>query len=263
LKRPLTLLLVEDDQEECKAFLRVTDSIDDIRLIGVTNNETKALEYVKDHIPDVIVLDLELHRGSGSGISFLTTLNKMRMKYSPFILVTTHNISRITHEQARHLGADFIMVKSQEDYSVKNVVDFIRSLKNVIFDSKKKAKEKGDLADESPAELKKRLETRVTTEIDQIGISPKALGRGYLIEAIMLRVAGQSQQTAEIARKYGKTDASVERAMQNAINKAWSTMHPDDLMLHYTARIHSDKGVPTLMEFIYHYANKLKIEYTG
>jgi len=261
LDKPLNILLVEDDQEECKAFVRVTDPIDDVRLIGVTNNENKALEYVKDYLPDAIILDLELHKGSGSGISFLTTLNKMRMKFTPYILVTTHNISRITHKQARHLGADYIMVKSQEDYSVKNVVDFLRSLKNVIHDSRQQLKDKGDLTDESPGDIRKRLETRVTTEIDLIGISPKALGRNYLIDAIMLKTEGQTHQIAEIARKYCKTDASVERAMQNAINKAWSTMQPDDLMLHYTARIQSEKGVPTLMEFIYHYANKLKNEY--
>jgi len=261
MDKTLNILLVEDDQEECKAFIRVTDPIDDIRLIGVTNNENKALEYAKDYLPDAIILDLELHNGSGSGVSFLSTLRKMRLKFTPYILVTTHNISRITHKQVRQLGADYIMVKSQEDYSVKNVTDFLRSLKNIIHDSRQKLKDKGDLSDETPGIIKKRLETRVATEIDLIGISPKALGRNYLIDAIMLKVEGQSHQIAEIARKYSKTDASVERAMQNAINKAWSTMQPDDLMHLYTARIQSDKGVPTLMEFIYHYANKLKSEY--
>ena len=261
MDKTLDILLIEDDQDECKAFMRVTDPIDDVRLIGVTNNENKALEYTKDHLPDAIILDLELHNGSGSGISFLSSLNKMRLKFVPYILVTTHNISRITHKQARQLGADYIMVKSQEDYSVKNVIDFLRSLKNILHDSRQKLMDKGYLTDDTPDIIKKRLETRVTTEIDLIGISPKAIGRSYLIDAIILKTEGQSHQIAEIARKYSKTDASVERAMQNAINKAWSTMQPDDLIQHYTARIRSDKGVPTLMEFIYHYANKLKSEY--
>jgi flavin-binding protein dodecin len=113
----------------------------------------------------------------------------------------------------------------------------------------------------SPHEIKKRLEIRVTAEIDQIGISPKALGRSYLIDAIMHRTEGQSGQVSAIAKIYGKTEASVERAMQNAINKAWSTMQPDDLLLHYTARIQSEKGVPTVTEFVCHYANKMKTEY--
>ena len=257
----LSVLMVEDDPDEYNAFIRAAETVNDIRLIGTTNSEIKALEYVKDHLPDVVILDLELHKGTGSGISFLTTLKKMRLKYTPFILVTTHNISKITHDLARNSGADYILVKSQEDYNTQYVINFLRTGKNTILESRKKAIDKSGTIDETPNMLKKRLETRITTEIDQVGISPKVVGRNYLIDAIMLRIEGQSNQIAEIARKYSKTDASVERAMQNAINKAWSTMQPDDLMLHYTARIQSEKGVPTLMEFIYHYANKLKTEY--
>ncbi|MCL2662810.1 MAG: response regulator [Oscillospiraceae bacterium] len=261
MDKPLTVLLVEDDQEECKSFVRLIDTMEDVRLIGVTNNETKALEYVKDHLPDAVILDLELHKGKGNGIAFLEALKMMHMKLPPYILVTTHNISRMTHDRVRQEGTDFIMVKSQEDYSTKNVIEFLRSLKKTIHESRKKILQRNGSDEESPHDIKKRLEMRVTAEIDQIGISPKALGRNYLIDAIMHRADGQHGQVSAIAKKYSKTEASVERAMQNAINKAWSTMHPDDLLLHYTARIHSDKAVPTVTEFICFYANKLKTEY--
>jgi len=261
LDKPLTVLLVEDDPEECKSFVRLIDSMDDIRLIGVTNNETKALEYVKDHLPDAVILDLELHKGKGNGIAFLEALKLMYIKFLPYILVTTHNISRMTHDRVRQEGADFIMVKSQEDYSVNNVIDFLRSLKKTIHESRKKMQQQQSFDEEAPHDIKKRQEMRVTAEIDLIGISPKVLGRSYLIDAIMHRAEGKQGQVAAIAKKYSKTEASVERAMQNAINKAWSTMQPDDLLLHYTARIHSEKGVPTVTEFVCYFANKLKIEY--
>jgi flavin-binding protein dodecin len=167
----------------------------------------------------------------------------------------------MTHDRVRQEGADFIMVKSQEDYSTENVIEFLRSLKKTIHESRKKVKQRNDFDEDSPHDIKKRLEIRVTAEIDQIGISPKAMGRSYLIDAIMHRAEGHHGQVAAIAKMYGKTEASVERAMQNAINRAWSTMQPDDLLLHYTARIHSEKGVPTVTEFVCHYANKMKIEY--
>jgi len=153
------------------------------------------------------------------------------------------------------------MVKSQEDYSASNVIDFLRSLKKTIHESRKKMQQRSDFDEESPHDIEKRRQMRVTAEIDQIGISPKALGRNYLIDAILHRVDGHQGQVAAIAKKYSKTEASVERAMQNAINRAWSTMQPDDLFLHYTARIRSDKGVPTVTEFICYYANKIKVEY--
>jgi len=261
LEKQLTVLLVEDDQEECMTFTGLIDSMEDISLIGVTNNDTKALEYVKDHLPDVVILDLELHKGKGTGIAFLEELNKMQMKSPPYILVTTHNISRVTHERVRQEGADFIMVKSQEDYSASNAIEFLRSLKKTIQESRRKKQIGNGSNEASPHDLRKRQEVRVITEIDLIGISPKALGRSYLIDAIMYRIEGQPGQISIIADKNKKTEASVERAMQNAINRAWSTMHPDDLLTHYTSRIHSEKGVPTVTEFICHYANKMKVEY--
>jgi len=257
----LNVLLVEDDREECDDFERVMDSIEDILLIGVTNNEKDALAYVKDHLPDAVILDLELHRGSGNGISFLEVLKKARMNYAPYILVTTHNISRITHERVRQLGADFVMVKSQDGYCAEYVLDFLRLHKQVIHDMRKKTRGKYDFIEKAPFEKRKRQEARVTTEVDKIGISPKALGRAYLIDAIMHRIAGQQDQVAEVARKYGKTGTSVERAMQNAIDRAWSTTHPEELIAYYTSRIHSERGVPTVTEFVYYYANKVKADY--
>ena len=260
MDKALTVLLVEDDQEECMTFVRHIDSREDIRLIGVTNNETKALEYVKDHLPDAVILDLELHKGRGNGIAFLEALKKMQLTLSPYILVTTHNISRMTHDRVRQEGADFIMVKSQEDYSASKAIDFLQSLKKTIQETRKKKQIYG-FAEETPYELRKRQIARITSEIDLIGISPKALGRSYLIDAILHMTEEQTGRYITIAAKYGKTEASVERAMQNAINRAWNTMQPDDLLIHYTARIQSEKGVPTVTEFICHYANKIKIEY--
>lgn len=76
----------------------------------------------------------------------------------------------------------------------------------------------------------------------------------------MLKQPTQNINTV-IAQKYGKTDASVERAMQNAINRAWRTGNVEELLFYYTARINPSRGVPTITEFISYYANKLKSEY--
>ena len=106
-------------------------------------------------------------------------------------------------------------------------------------------------------EVKKQLSARVTAEINLLGISPKMIGRKYLIEAIMLVIEGQRKHVATIAKKYDKTEASVERAMQHSINHTWRNADIDDLQTFYTARINSDKGVPTLNEFVYYYAEKM------
>ena len=257
--KSLSILLVEDDPEDCAAFVQYIDSIENIRLVGVTNNSDKALAYTKDYCPDAIILDLELHRGYGNGISFLMALEREYPAFFPYILVTTNNISPITHTKARQLGADFVMLKSQADYSAQSAVDFLLSVKEIIHDSRKKSMASKNSDIEPPAEAKRRLLLKISDEIDLIGISPKVIGRNYLIDAIMLIIDGQKQgYIANIAKKYNKSDASVERAMQNAINRAWRTTDIEELQSNYTARINSEKGFPTLTEFVFYYANKLK-----
>ena len=261
MKNPLTVLLVEDEPLECQEMIRhIEASSDTLQLVGVTNNTMKALQYATDSLPEAIILDLELHKGQGNGLSFLASLKELRLSVPIYVLVTTNNISAITHESARKLGADFIMVKSQEDYSAKEVVDFLSSLKNII-QSNRKTMAQLDI-DESSEQKRQRMQRRIAIELDKIGISPNAVGRKYLIDYISLIATEQNARIRSIlSEKYAKTEASIERAMQNAIEKAWKTADINDLVTLYTARIRSNKGVPTVMEFIYYYAEKIRNEY--
>jgi len=212
-------------------------------------------------LPDVVILDLELHQGGGNGLVFLQELGQMDLPLRPYILITTNNTSMITYEYARQAGADFIMAKHQSDYSVKGAVDFLRMMKSVIQSRAGRAEPEHNTT-ESPEQRGKRITRRIDLELDYVGISPKAVGYKYLSDAIAMIISKPEKNLcAAIGSQYGKTDSSVERAMQNAINKAWRTTDIDDLTKYYTARICSDKGVPTITEFIYYYANKIKNEY--
>ena len=48
--------------------------------------------------------------------------------------------------------------------------------------------------------------------------------------------------------------------IENAIMHAWRKTAVDDLLEYYTARINPETGVPTPMELIYHYAEKIERE---
>lgn len=259
MERKLTILLVEDDSSACDEIAAYTEPLEDVCLLGITNNAKNALEYVIDTQPDAVILDLELHEGGGDGLTLLRDIRMIDIAVKPYMLVTTHNPSVITHDIARQLGADFIMPKHQPDYSAKTVVEFLRVLRPMLH-----ARKPNIVSSfvESPEEKRKRLHCRICTELDAIGISPKVVGYQYLIEAIQLIMDKPISNLCDvIGRKYSKTEYSVERAMQNAINKAWSSGDVNELYARYTAKIHSEKGVPTVMEFVYYYANKLKNEY--
>lgn len=261
MDRELSILLVEDDEKACSEIMQYIDELDDVSLIGITNNSSKAIEYVKDFLPDAVILDLELHQGGGNGLIFLNELKQLSLAVNPYILITTNNSSIITYEYARQLGADFIMTKHQSDYSAQSVIEFLRMMKNVI-QSKATCISPEHNTTESPEQKTKRTIRKINVELENVGISPKAIGYQYLVYAIQLIInKSENNLCAIIGSKFGKTDASVERAMQNAINKAWRTSDIDDLAKHYTAKINSDRGVPTITEFVYYYANKIKNEY--
>ena len=258
VQNKLEILLVEDDQTACRDIIQEIDNNpDDFNLIGLTNNSSKAFQYVIETCPDAIILDLELHHGGGDGLDFLKKLNDAKLSRIPFVLVTTNNISEVTHEIARKLGADFIMTKSQEGYSAKSVLEFLKITKSVILNRRKQLR--SDEYDESPTQAAKRLQRRICLELDKVGISAKSIGYQYLIDAITITVKEPAQHLCDkIGEKYRKSATSVERAMQNAINRAWNTSDIQNLLDNYTAKIKSDKGVPTINEFIYYYAKKIK-----
>jgi len=253
MDRPLTILLVEDDTDACRCFDDYIDGLEDVQLVAVTNNAKQALEHAVDRLPDAIILDLELHQGGGDGLSFLTALQRAELSYTPFVLVTTNNVHSMTHAQARRMGAAFIMVKQQDDYSAESVIDFLRDTRAVIQDSRQDISDVPDFPDEN----RHRRHVKLSAEFDLLGVSPKLLGRNYLIEYILLLIEDSNATPVGIARKWDKTEKSVKNAMQNAINVTWANSDIEDLEKHYTARINSEKGVPTVMELVCHYRDKL------
>ena len=260
MEKVLELLLVEDDTAACKEIVDVIDkNPDTFKLIGITNNSLRAFQYVQENYPDAVILDLELHHGGGDGLEFLKKLQETKIPYTPFILVTTNNISTITHTAARELGADFIMTKNQENYSAESVLEFLKLTKSAILN--RKASDKVSAYIETPAQLAKRMQKRIWVELNKVGISPKSTGYRYLTDAIAMAVNGPVQHIGhEIGKMHNKSESSVERAMQNAINRAWNTYDTNELFKNYTARISSDRGVPTITEFIYYYAQMLRNE---
>ncbi len=257
MEHDLSILLVEDDPATCQSFKEYIAVTSGVTLAAMTNSSFQAVDLVKEYFPDAIILDLELNAGKGNGLQFLQKLQEVALPFRPYILITTNNTSSTTYHFARQLGADFIMFKHQEDYSEKSAVDFLCMTKDLILQSHQSS----DVSqrDASSTAATKHIQKMISHELDLIGISPKAIGYQYLMDAISLTIKEKSPNICRaLAEKYKKNDSSIERAMQNAINKAWRTSDIDDLLTNYTAHINTEKGVPTLTEFIYYYANKVK-----
>lgn len=256
MEKTLHILLIEDDMDTCNRISNYIASKDNMDLAGVTNNSYVGIQYVQNTLPDAVILDLELHHGGGNGLFFLSDLNKLGLEKKPYILVTTYNSSKITLESARRLGADFIIGKYEDSYSPESAVDFLEQLLPMI--EMTESTSNTSYMKDNQKDLEQGLIRRIHRELELIGINPKVVGYKYLTDAIMITIDGPTTNISQIlGNKYKKSNSSVERAMQNAINRAWNSNDTETLLNCYTAHINPDRGMPTIKEFIYFYAEKI------
>lgn len=258
-KRAMSILLIEDNEFEVEDFKNYLLTQNDAKLVISTNSSYKGIEYTKMYMPEGIILDLELHKGEGSGISFLKNLQQIKLDFKPLIVVTTNVSSSIIYNSIRELGADFIFYKKQSDYSPEMVINSMVTLRKTLHSNKEGNAKK---ALEKSIEIKEIIKTRIGTELDLVGISGHLKGRKYFFDAIFYLIDNNEKDKMSVfsylSSIYKVGTSSISRAMQTAINYAWRTSAVDDLMKYYTARINYETGVPTPTEFIYYYADKIK-----
>jgi response regulator RpfG family c-di-GMP phosphodiesterase len=92
MNRLLNILLIEDDTIEVMKFNRVLSTININQRVVEANNGEEALTIlkVKEFIPDIIVLDLNMPKMNG--IEFISILKADEyLKYIPAIILTTSN----------------------------------------------------------------------------------------------------------------------------------------------------------------------------
>lgn len=92
MHKALNILLIEDDMIEIMKLNRTISKLELNHTIIEANNGEEALTILdqKDHLPDIILLDLNMPKING--IEFLNILKKdMVLKYIPTIILTTSN----------------------------------------------------------------------------------------------------------------------------------------------------------------------------
>ena len=260
--RLMSLLIIEDDELECNKFKSYIESIENVKLIGVTNSSETGIEYFKTYTPEAIILDIELHEGQGSGIEFIEKLKEYTSDFRPIVVVTTNASSSLLYDKLHDEGVDLIFYKKQKDYSAKLVISSILSLRKALYKFNASKSDEVIML-ETKAEHENKISKKIDSELDLIGISSHLKGRKYIYEAIMYLLTKDNDSEKEtvfnyLANKYKRSSSSIGRVMQTAINYAWRTSAPEDLEVFYTAKINYNTGVPTPTEFIYYYAQKIK-----
>lgn len=259
MNNPLSILIIEDDPKACEELRSCIDAAVDMRLLDMVNNSFEALEIVQEVTPDVIILDLELQFGGGNGVVFLSRLREFHLIKRPYILVTTNNSSNTTFDSVRALGADFILGKYERGYCAQYVIEFLHAMKSAI---QSQMLAEPNIPSAPTEDSREKIIIRaIHKELDRIEMSPKSLGHKYLTDAIYMKIENhEGNVILDISKKYKKSPTSVERAIQNSIGRVWANSSDRLLKMNYTARISEHRGMPTAMEFVYYYANKIRDE---
>lgn len=256
--KPMKILIIEDDIQDCNCFVNCIKNRKNVELVALTDSDIEGLKYVKLKRPEGIVLDLELNNsitGNTDSLEFLSNLRKLNLNYQPIIIVTTHVNSKRTYEILHREGADLILYKDHPKYSCDYVLNKFLSLRKL------ESKQTVEALKEELEENRNKISDCIYHELDLIGVTAKLKGRQYIHDAILYLIQNENNNTNVIqylTKIYKKSGNTITNGIQNAIIHAWRVSSIEDLTTYYTARVNYETGIPTPMEFIYYYVDKIK-----
>lgn len=256
--KPMTILIIEDDVNECNNFIKTIKNREDIELVKMTDSDIQGLKYVKTLRPEGIVLDIELNNstsGNSNSLGFMDNLKKLNLNYQPIVIVTTHIYSKRTYDKLHKSGVDLILYKNHPKYSCEQVLNNFISLREI------EPNKTVEVLEEELKDEESKISDYINEELEKIGVTSKLKGRKYAHDAILYLIQNDEKDVNPIkylTKIYNKPETTISNGIQNAIIHAWKYNALEDLLENYKAVINPDRGMPTAMEFVYYYAGKVK-----
>jgi two-component system, OmpR family, response regulator len=109
-QRPLRVLLVEDSQLLVQRISELVEDLPNVQLAGTAASEADAVASLEADGIDAIILDLQLHTGSGFGV--LRALHRLPSR--PTVIVFTNFAIGAYRDTAMSLGASHFLDKSRD-----------------------------------------------------------------------------------------------------------------------------------------------------
>ncbi|AIS52391.1 stage 0 sporulation protein A [Thermoanaerobacter kivui] len=247
--------IADDNKEFTTILAEYLSAQENIEVVGTASDGNQALELIKNHSPDLLILDIIMPYLDGIGV--LEKINEEQLKKPKILILSAVGQEKIT-QRAIALGADYYILKPFDlemlskriselmepelDVVSKTVLPVIKSKKN--YD----------------------LEAMITEIIHDVGVPAHIKGYMYLRDAISLVISNMEYLNSvtkmlypKIAEKYNTTPSRVERAIRHAIEVAWSRGKTEVLNDLFGYTINDEKGKPTNSEFIALIADKLRL----
>ncbi len=257
----IKVLLADDNKDFCDIVVNHLQKQEDIQIVAVAMDGIDAMNKIREHCPDVAIIDGIMPRLDGIGV--LERLQKNPDMHQPITIILSALSQDKVIQRALDLGASYYMVKP---FDLDTLTQRIRQLMQERPAIKTGAV--SFMASATPVQPQVfDLETRVTNILHEIGVPAHIRGYHYMREAIIMSVNDMDvlnyitkELYPSIAKKCNTTPSRVERAIRHAIEVAWNRGKIDaiDALFGYT--INNHKGKPTNSEFIALIADRLRLE---
>ncbi len=257
----IKVLLADDNKDFCDIVVNHLQKQEDIQIVAVAMDGIDAMNKIREHCPDVAIIDGIMPRLDGIGV--LERLQKNSDMHQPITIILSALSQDKVIQRALDLGASYYMVKP---FDLDTLTQRIRQLMQERPAIKTGAV--SFMASATPVQPQVfDLETRVTNILHEIGVPAHIRGYHYMREAIIMSVNDMDvlnyitkELYPSIAKKCNTTPSRVERAIRHAIEVAWNRGKIDaiDALFGYT--INNHKGKPTNSEFIALIADRLRLE---
>ena len=259
------ILIADGDSMQIAKQIAAYSSKGEMRIVDMVSTGDEAVESIKLHRPDIVLIDICLSGMDGLGV--MEHISELPgYENTTFVVLTSVSSQRLIR-CAFEMGATYYILKPY------NPVQLVTRLRQIYA---KKQENESDVSDTLTCLTEKSMtrnmdntiESDVTDIIRDIGIPANIKGYQYIREGIIMAVHDVNMLNyitkllyPTIAKKYKTTSSSVERAIRHAIEVAWSRGQIDTINDLFGYTVNAGKGKPTNSEFIALIADKLRIEY--
>ena len=248
----IRVMLADDNQSILSLLADFFARKEDIELVASVSDGTEIMDAVREHAPDILVMDIIMPRMDG--FMALEELRQMDEAIRPKVIVLTGLARDDFIMRAIRLGASYYMVKP---FDMHLLYSRIVEVAGNVPEAAVAAAPEGAPGEES-------LDEQITNLFLTLGIPAHIKGYQYLREAVHMVIDNHdviNRITKElypgVARRFDTSASKVERAMRHAIEVAWSRGRLDSVNRMYGYKVFDAMDKPTNGEFISCVAEKL------
>ena len=248
MKNAIKIIMADEDKSIIDAFKKKIPN-ERFEVVAVARNGTELFDLVKQHNPDVVIMDLVLPELDGFAV--MEKFNQENIKTN-IVIHTGLSLNGFVNK-AISLGAKYYAIKPFNA--------------EILFERIEEVISAGEIRINNTANNMGKMEEKITNIFITVGIPAHIKGYQFLREAIKLAIANPEiinsitkKLYPTIADKYSTSASKVERAIRHAIEVAWNRGKIENINNVFGLKIYSSNEKPTNGEFIALVADKMLIE---